>query len=217
MTLLDSPLHQVREWKVLRLLGKARNGTFYEVERAGHRSVMKWVAPGLENEDLVKSEVDCLQRVAGPLFVALEAHDRWPDQSLGGWFLVLENVPGVSLTQWYSTPGPTARDIMRVFERIATALVVMHDAGVRYPHLTCDDVKLREGGLQPVIIDLGGAFAGEGPVPEAETTGDVRSMGVMLYETLTRRQPGPLILPPHVINPRVPRDLSDFAMRLLSP
>jgi hypothetical protein len=230
MKLLDRLLHRphafsgspapgvrIHEWKVLQHLGKARNGTFFEVERARRRSVLKWLAPGLEMESVVRGELACLRRLGAPIFAQLEAHGRWPDDQRGGSFLILEHVPGVSLLSWYSHSGASPHELVRVFERIAEAMVFMHYAGVRYPRLTCEDVKVRAGSLEPVIVDLGGATAGLGPVSNEESTEDVRGIGAMLYEVMTRQQPGPIIIPPHVINPRIPLILSDLAMFLLAP
>jgi hypothetical protein len=210
-----TPGMQVHEWKVGRALGQARNGTFHEVERAGRRSVMKWVAPGPETRRLVNQELACLRRLGDPLFAGLETYGYWPDAERGGAFLVLEDVPGMPLTQWYRHSAPFPHEVVQVFERICHAMGLMHDAGVRYPRLTCAEIKVRTGTLDPVIIDMGGALAEVGPIPDEETISDAQGLGAMLYEILTRQQPGPIVVPPHMVNPQIPRILSELTMHLM--
>jgi serine/threonine-protein kinase len=206
---------QVHEWKVLQPLGQGRNGALYKVERAGRISVMKWLAtPGGPQQVLANQELTCLRMLPRPSFPRLEAYGRWPDQK-GTAFLVLEHVPGLTLTQWCRRPGPTPRDVLQVFHRLMRAVTEMNDRGMCYPSLTCDDVVIRERNQRPVITELGGAVTFDRPPTELEMSLDVRAVGGMLYEVLTHQQPGLYAPPPHVVNPRVPRELSELAMRLL--
>jgi hypothetical protein len=84
-----------------------------------------------------------------------------------------------------------------------------------YPGMACGDVMIRNGTLSPVVADLSGVVSYGRPLTEQELSQDVQAVGVMLYEVLTHQRPGPHALPPHVINPRVPRELSELTMRLL--
>jgi hypothetical protein len=95
------------------------------------------------------------------------------------------------------------------------AVAEMNELGMLYPSLTCDDVTIRESNQRPVIVELGGALACDRPLTSLELSWDVRAVGLMLYEVLTHQQPGRFTLPPHVVNPRVPRELSELTMRLL--
>ena len=206
---------QIHEWKVLEPLGEGRNGSLYKVERAGRISVMKWLAStGEQPQVLANRELTCLLALSRPHFARLEAYGRWPDQR-GTSFLVQEHVPGLTLAQWCRRPGPSARDIAHLFHRLMRAVAEMNERGMLYPSLTCDDVKIRESNQRPVIADLGGALPCGRPLTRQEMSLDVRALGLMLYEVLTHQQPGPDALPPHVVNPRVPQELSELTMRLL--
>jgi serine/threonine-protein kinase len=207
---------RIHDWKVVQPLGQSRNGSFYLVERASRLSVLKWLSPmGPVREMLVEQELACLRRLSGPAFVKLESHGRWPDDERGTPFLVLEHVPGVSLAQWCRQPGPTARDVMRVFSKLLRAISELNDHGLCYPGLACDDVMIRNGSHSPVLVDLSGVVSYGRPPTRLEMSQDVQAAGVMLYEVLTHQYPGPYAPPPHVVNPRVPRELSELTMRLL--
>jgi serine/threonine protein kinase len=207
---------QVHEWKILESLGEGRHGTFYRVERAGRVSVLKWLASQSEQREvLAQWEWTCLRNVSPPHFARLEAYGVWPDKARGLPFLVLEHVPGMSLAQWCRHPGPTARDIIHLFSRLMRGVAELNDRGLCYPSLTCDDVRVREGSYRPVIVDLGGVVSYGRPLTQLELSLDVRAVGAMLYEVLTHQRPGPHSRPPHVVNPQVPLELSELAMRLL--
>ncbi|HEX8698461.1 MAG TPA: protein kinase [Myxococcaceae bacterium] len=215
---LSSPVAgtRIHDWTVVQPLGDSRNASLYLVERAGRRSVLKWLAPtDPVRAVLAEQELACLRSVSGPAFVKLEAHGRWPDDERGAPFLVLEHIPGLSLTQWCRQPGPTARDIVVVFHRLMRAVSELNDLGLGYPGLTCGDVLIRNGSHRPVLVDLSGVVSYGRALTRRELSQDVQAVGIMLYEVLTHERPGPYAQPPHVINPHVPRELSEFTMRLL--
>jgi hypothetical protein len=107
--------------------------------------------------------------------------------------------------------------MVHMFQGVTTALAEMHHRGVRYPSLAGGDFTVRKGRLEPVLTDLGGAFPGWGALTSEEVGEDINAVGVILYQALTRQSPGANAPPPHIVNPRVPRELSRFAMRLLAP
>lgn len=206
----------IHEWKVLQPLGESRNGSLYLVERAGHHSVLKWLVPtDPARQVLTEQELACLRSLSAPAFVRLESHGRWPDDERGTPFLVLEHIPGLSLAQWCRKPGPTAHDIALVFHRLLGAFGELNDRGMGYPGMTCGDVMIPNGTHSPVVVDLGGVVSYGRPLTKQDLSQDIQAAGVMLYEVLTHQRPGPHALPPHVINPRVPRELSELTMRLL--
>jgi hypothetical protein len=129
----------------------------------------------------------------------------------------MEAIPGMRFSQWFRQYGPTARDMAHVFMGIASAVSEMHNKGVRYPTLSSADVTIREGRLEPVFTDLGGAFLSWGALTRDEIAQDMRAVGMMFYEALTHQRPGPDALPAHVVNPRVPQALSEVVMKLLLP
>ncbi|MDC0707254.1 protein kinase [Stigmatella sp. ncwal1] len=207
---------RIHEWKVLRPLGESRNGSLYLVERAGRHSVLKWLVPtDPVREVLAEQELACLSSLSDPAFVKLESHGRWPDDERGTPFFVLEHIPGLSLAQWCRKPGPTAHDIVLVFHKLLEAVGELNDRGMVYPGMTCGDVMIRDGTHSAVVVDLGGVVSYGRQLTKQELSQDVQAAGAMLYEVLTHKRPGSHALPPHVINPRVPRALSELTMRLL--
>lgn len=218
-----APGTSIQEWKVVRHLGEGRHGALYEVERAGHPFVLKWLSPSEKRrlpeppEVLAEREATCLRLLRGPLFVGLEAQGRWPEEEHGSPFLVLQAVKGMTLTHWSHQHGPTAREMVHVFVGVTATLTEMHHKGVRYPSLAGGDFTIRKGSLEPVLTNLGGAFPGWRALTNEEMGEDINATGVMLYQALTWQSPGPNAPPPHVVNPRVPRELSQLTMRLLAP
>jgi serine/threonine-protein kinase len=214
-----APGTYVREWKVVQRLGEARHGSLYAVARAGRTFALKWLAPPLGGSPkaLAEREAACLRLLRGPLFAALEAHGVWPEEERGTPFLITEAIPGMRFSKWFRQSGPTAHDMAYVFMEITTAVSEMHKKGVRYPALSSADVTIREGRLEPVFTDLGGAFLGWGALTQGEIAEDMLAVGMLFYEALTHQIPGPNALPAHVVNPRVPRALSEVVMKLLLP
>ncbi|HEX8701520.1 MAG TPA: protein kinase [Myxococcaceae bacterium] len=203
-------------WKVRQPLGESRTGSLFLVERAGRLSVLKWQAVTRPvRKILAEQELACLRHLSGPGFVRLESHGRWPDEERGTPFLVLEHIPGLSLSQWTRQSGATAHDIVVVFHSLVSTVAELNARGIWYPALACGDVWIRQGSRDPVLVDLGGAVSCGRTLTPWETSQDVQAVGAMLYEVLTLQRPGPSAPPPHVINPRVPRELSEFTMRLL--
>ncbi len=207
---------RIDQWKVRQFLGESRTGSLYLVERAGRLSVLKWQAlTSPVRKVLAEQELACLQHLSGPGFISLEAHGRWPDETRGTPFLVLEHIPGLSLNQWRRQSGATAHDVVVVFHSLVDTMGQLNDRGIWYPGLACGDVRIRQGSRDPVLVDLGGAVSCGRTLTAWETSQDVQAVGAILYEVLTLQRPGPSAQPPHVINPRVPRELSEFTMKLL--
>jgi DNA-binding response OmpR family regulator/predicted Ser/Thr protein kinase len=124
-------------------------------------------------------------------------------------YLVMEYLPRGDLKARMNQ-GLTEEDALRYVEQIATALQVVHGAGLLHRDLKPPNVMLRENG-DVALIDFGLARALDGSTPSTRTgvlrgspyymspeqalgeeldeRSDFYSLGIMLYEMLTGRRP----------------------------
>ncbi len=174
----------------------------------------------------------------------------------------LELVEGLTLEEWGLQPGRTLGEVVDRVLEVSRGLAVAHDARVVHRDVKEDNILVREGDGQAVLVDFGagyhegdatltkGMFPPGAPLyraPEAWAFGrahagepgahyragpgdDLYALGVVFYRLLTGRFPFRLTdeggvdveavlhrapLPPHLVNPRVPREVEAVCLRLL--
>jgi len=110
-------------------------------------------------------ELRALLSVRHPALVRLLSVEPVPD----GVVLVLEDVPGPTLREARDMAAP---DATRIAVRLLDGLACLHDAGIVHGDLKPDNIVLR-GGRDPILIDLGSAWAFQGPrtLPVERTPG----------------------------------------------
>ena len=182
-----------------------------------------------------------MQYVRGITLADLVARARHADDGAG-----LADEPDLNTTSTTLTGKNALGDVLELFERIANALHAAHEAGLIHRDIKPGNVMITPEG-QPVLLDFGLARDLDSDEPALTETGqvlgtpsymsaeqllgrrdqidrrtDVYSLGAMLYECLTLRQPfeGPGFeqlyhqvlegapIPPRRLNPRIPVDLA---------
>jgi serine/threonine protein kinase len=156
-------------WKVVAPLGSGGFGAVQKVEKNGRLRALKiaLLPEGTPDEKKTHArtlrELLCLLLLDHPNIVRVVAHGRWPDESGGHLYLVLEYVEGWTLAQWIERTHPTAQEIIRVFVKIAAAISYMHSRGVFHRDLKLINVLIRKSDGEPVIIDFGAADFTQAP------------------------------------------------------
>jgi len=167
MSTAISPAHlqpgqMVDGWRVVRLLGSGTYGAVYLVEKDGQRFAMKIAMHRASSGDAEKAdarlmrEMVCLVQVSGhPNIVRVHAHGRWPDVTQGWRYVVLDYVEGYTLGEWVEKMHPTAREVVRVFVKLAAALAHLHARGVFHRDLKLGNILVRASDDEPFILDFG--------------------------------------------------------------
>ncbi|REJ92430.1 MAG: serine/threonine protein kinase [Planctomycetota bacterium] len=196
----------------LQQLGKGAFGTVFKVydpqlkvERAikvANRAVLE---SGHVDVDTYLEEAQRLASLGAPGIVRLLDANRTDD---GLVYLVMEFMPGGTLTQRIRQAKPGHEEVARLMAQVADTVAYLHKRGVVHRDLKPDNILFDEEG-RPRIADFGLAMHdeefGEGPKvcgtmkymgPEqfgdasvVDGRADIYSLGVILYEALTGESP----------------------------
>ncbi|WP_163999532.1 serine/threonine protein kinase [Pyxidicoccus caerfyrddinensis] len=155
------PGQMIDGWRLLRLLGSGTYGAVYLVEKDGQRFAMKIAMHRASSGDAEQAdarlmrEMVCLVQVSGhPNIVRVHAHGRWPDLTKGWLYVVLDYVEGYTLGEWLEKMHPTAREVVRVFAKLAAALAHLHARGVFHRDLKLGNILVRASDGEPFILDF---------------------------------------------------------------
>ncbi|MBD3390869.1 MAG: protein kinase [Chitinivibrionales bacterium] len=153
------------------------------------------------------SEAHAVARLNHPNIVSI--HEVSMQNNI--YFLAMDYVPGTNLFHFMNRKKPKLVDVLEIFVQLADALAYAHDQRILHRDLKLNNVIMRDNRL-PVLIDFGLAKAMEGEEDGLTKTGeimgspaymaperilgggsdmrsDVCSLGIMLYEVLTLKNP----------------------------
>jgi serine/threonine protein kinase len=156
-------------WKVVEPLGAGGFGAVQKVEKNDRLYAIKiaLLPEGTPDEKKTHArtlrELLCLLLLEHPNIVRVAAHGRWPAETGGHLYLVLEFIDGWTLAEWLERTHPTVHEIIRVFVKIAAAVAYMHGRGVFHRDLKLVNVLVRKSDGEPVIIDFGAADFAQAP------------------------------------------------------
>lgn len=211
---------QIGPYKLLRELGTGGMGVVYQAVRADdvylNEVAVKLVWPGPYRESVIrrfKQERQILARLNHPNIARLldggATDDGWP-------YLVMEYVDGVPITEYCDARRLNVTERLKLFRTVCAAvehahrnLIVHRDLKPGNIFVTADgEVKLLDFGIAKLLnpearpsdvtvtdaLLLTTAYASPEQMRKEQitTASDVYSLGVLLYELLTGRQPYPL-------------------------
>ncbi|HEY0880129.1 MAG TPA: protein kinase [Archangium sp.] len=205
------------KFKILRKLGQGGMGAVYLAEQLGigHRVALKFLKSEFSSDAEIArrflNEAKSYARVAHPNAVAL--HDFGQDEE-GNLFIAMEYCEGVDLKKVIAEQGALPMiEAIEVVLQVADVLANAHEKGVIHRDLKPENIMIRRGirGVHAKVLDFGiarlmdagtkltvaGAIAGtprymspeqvEGK--EVDARADIYSLGIVLFESLTGRQP----------------------------
>ncbi len=205
------------KYKLVRKLGQGGMGAVYLGEQLGigHRVAIKFLKSEFSNDAEIArrflNEAKSYARVAHPNAVTF--HDFGQDDE-GNLFIAMEYCEGVDLKKTLQENGRLPMiEALEVVLQVADVLANAHEKGVIHRDLKPENIMIRRGirGVHAKVLDFGiarlmdagpkltvaGAIAGtprymspeqvEGR--EVDERADIYSLGIVLYETLTGRQP----------------------------
>ncbi len=205
------------KFKIIRKLGQGGMGAVYLAEQLGigHRVALKFLKSEFSSDAEIArrflNEAKSYARVAHPNAVAL--HDFGQDEE-GNLFIAMEYCEGVDLKKVISEQGRLPLiEAIEIVLQVADVLANAHEKGVIHRDLKPENIMIRRGirGVHAKVLDFGiarlmdagtkltvaGAIAGtprymspeqvEGK--EVDARADIYSLGIVLFESLTGRQP----------------------------
>ncbi len=205
------------KYKIVRKLGQGGMGAVYLGEQLGigHRVALKFLKGEFSDDAEIArrflNEAKSYARVAHPNAVTF--HDFGQDDE-GNLFIAMEYCEGVDLKKTLAEQGRLPMvEAIEVVLQVADVLANAHEKGVIHRDLKPENIMIRRGirGVHAKVLDFGiarlmdagtkltvaGAIAGtprymspeqvEGK--EVDLRADIYSLGVVLFETLTGRQP----------------------------
>lgn len=165
-------------YRVVEKLGEGGFGYVFLVERDGERFAMKFAKYRPATGDEGKTEARGLREVV--CMLQMEEHPnirralgfwRWPDRHSGWLCILLDYIEGDTLDVWAKRHNATPREVVRLFEKVASALDTAHGQGIFNRDLKPSNILVRAKDGEPIITDWGsGQYAmakelTEGPVP----------------------------------------------------
>ncbi len=205
------------KFKIIRKLGQGGMGAVYLAEQLGigHRVALKFLKSEFSSDAEIArrflNEAKSYARVAHPNAVAL--HDFGQDEE-GNLFIAMEYCEGVDLKKVIAEQGRLPLiEAIEIVLQVADVLANAHEKGVIHRDLKPENIMIRRGirGVHAKVLDFGiarlmdagtkltvaGAIAGtprymspeqvEGK--EVDARADIYSLGIVLFESLTGRQP----------------------------
>ena len=204
------------KFRIIKKLGQGGMGAVYLAEQVGigHKVALKFLKSEFSSDAEIArrflNEAKSYARVAHPNAVAL--HDFGQDEE-GNLFIAMEYCEGVDLKKLIAEQPLAMVEAIDVVLQVADVLANAHDKGVVHRDLKPENIMVRRGlrGLHAKVLDFGiarlmdagtrltvaGAIAGtprymspeqvEGK--EVDLRADIYSLGIVLFELLTGRQP----------------------------
>lgn len=208
-------------YRILHEIHRGGQGVVYQaMQDSTHRKVAIKVLKGgplADHSDLARfeREVEVLGRLRHPHIVAI--HDR--GSAAGHNYLVMDYIPGRPLDAYVAGEALPAREILNLCLQVCEAVNAAHLRGIIHRDLKPSNIRVDDEG-KPHVLDFGlakltqegksgavamtitGQFVGSLPWASPEQAAgrsehldirsDVYSLGVILYQLLTKRFPYPV-------------------------
>jgi len=150
------PGTEVNGWRVVKATGESRHGFTYQVVPVslGEMAVLKM---GREPGDAqVERELAQLMKRAPNRHVgSLLTRGRWPHETRGEPFFVMEWVAGYQLQFWAEAANPAIHRVVDKLATVALTLEHLHAEGILHRDVKPEHILIHQQDFRPVLIDFG--------------------------------------------------------------
>jgi eukaryotic-like serine/threonine-protein kinase len=143
------------------VLGMGCFGTVYRVRGPdGHRAALKLLPleEGSVWTERAWREVSLGMCLHHPNLVRQLGTGIWPESQPRFVWMKLELVEGLTLEEWGLQPGRTLGEVVDRVLEVSRGLAVAHDARVVHRDVKEDNILVREGDGQAVLVDFGAGY-----------------------------------------------------------
>ncbi|WP_141323185.1 serine/threonine-protein kinase [Myxococcus sp. AB025B] len=144
-------------WTVVKELGNGGFAIVYLVEKQPRRCALKLARHRDSSGDDKQTHARTMRELMALLLLDhpnIVRHQGYGYSERGNVYLALDYVEGWTMAEWAERKHPTFRELLTVFDKLASALSYMHSRGILHRDLKLSNVLIRKSDGEPVIIDF---------------------------------------------------------------
>ncbi|WNZ59114.1 protein kinase [Myxococcus sp. MxC21-1] len=144
-------------WRVVKELGNGGFAVVYLIEKHTRSCALKLARHRESSGDDKQTHARTMRELTALLLLDhpnIVRHQGYGYSEHGNAYLALDYVEGWTLAEWAERKHPTFRELLTVFDKLASALSYMHSRGVLHRDLKLSNVLIRKSDGEPVLIDF---------------------------------------------------------------
>lgn len=141
-------------YRVVAQVGRGGQGHVFKAEWRGRLFALKFFR-AWPFASRGQREIDILRWLELANVVRVLGYGRWPDPERGYLYLAMEWVEGWDLDEHVRVRRLSARELVPLVLKLVRALAGLHQRGVLHRDLKPDNVRVRQGTGEPVVVDFG--------------------------------------------------------------
>ena len=180
---LDGPdIKQLRDYRIIRELGRGGMGAVYEAvhERLQRTVAVKVLAPGLVADQQARARFEREMKAVGRLDDPHIVRATDAGEESGMHYLVMEYVDGVDVSAFLQSGAMSVSSACEIIRQAALGLVTVHQHGLVHRDIKPGNLMVTQSG-QVKLLDLGLALLQKSPLGDDGLTQTGQIMGTVDY------------------------------------